>query len=570
MEAAPALNLLFFGDMPNLLLAAVLAAAGLPAAGIIAAPADMPASAVAPAAPPDASPRAETPASAQPLQGRLGPARKSVKLFAYGPSGRLFKLPEFLAFIARGERTDPPDPQLSGMLVTSPDEAASSKPILEQKGEFLTLSWERLPRIHLSLPWPVAGDGFSTVWLDKNGDGYSDGDMVFVNEEIAVTQYRRFKESLRKRATDWNPVYQPGAKARKAAEQAKELMARAHAERDAAARAQAFDAALQAVSLAWQKLLFEHGLQIAQTQRAKGALRFGLVIDEGIFQRLNEYRRVIAAIKRSGANWVRLVFRSNPDDFLYANLHSFNEYDSIIGELRGQGLRIMGTVLDTGQWPRSLTPQIYAERVKNLVFHYQDQIRSWEVGSELNGDWLGGASAPLPPDQVYRIYAAGAAKVKELDPALETVATLYWWDGGAPDREHSLFGWLKRYSREGFGRNLDLLAVSLQPDENPVGMAFEAIFERLHQELPDKRLMLGSLGYVDGDKLQGYWWLDADDVPAARDDLLVLFTTASCAMPRSLCGGFWWQTLEQMIPAQGKTTDLYRTYAKTIAHLGRR
>jgi len=511
----------------------------------------------------------EAPAAAASLPGRPGPVRRSLKLFAFGPSGKALKLEELLAFIGRADRAGPPDPQSSGIAVLGQDDVDAAKPRLEQTGELLTLSWERLPRVSLSLPWPVAGDGFSTVWADKNGAGYADGEAVFLNEEIAITQYRRFKESLRARATDWDPLYKPGAKARKAADLAQSLMARAHAQKDAVARARDFDAALAAVSTAWQKLLFEHGLQIATAARNKSSLRFGLVLDEGVFKRLDHYQRIVIAIKRSGANWVRLVFRSNPDDFVYANQRSFNEYDSIVNELTDQGLHVMGTVLDTGQWPRTMTSQVYAERIKNLVLHYKGQIRSWEVGSELNGDWLGGVSAPLSADQVFRIYSAGAAKVKEIDPALETVATLYWWDGTAPDAEHSLFAWLKRYSRQGFGRNLDVLAVSFQPDDNPVGMAFETVFARLHEEMPDKSLMLGSLGYVEKDRLQGYWWLKPDDVPAAREDLLVFATTASCAMPRSLCGGFWWQTLDQLIPGKGKTTDLYRAYAKTLEQLGR-
>ncbi|MDD5628800.1 MAG: hypothetical protein PHU21_07030, partial [Elusimicrobia bacterium] len=322
---------------------------------------------------------------------------------------------------------------------------------------------------------------------------------------------------------------------------------------------------------AWQKLLFEHGLQIALGSKDKGSLRFGLVIDESMFKRLSHYENIISAIERTGANWVRLVFRSNPEDFVYGSLRSFNEYDSIVAELRDRKLRIMGTVLDTGQWPRTMTPAVYAQRVKNLVLHYKDQIRSWEVGSELNGDWLGGVSAPLTCDQVFRIYSAGAAKVKELDPSLETVATLYWWDGTAPDAEHSLFGWLKRYSRQGFARDLDVLSLSLQPDDNPVGMAFEGIFDGAQAELPGKSLMLGSLGFAEKEKLQGYWWLkpDPDEVEAAREDLLIFATTASAAMPRSLGGGFWWQTLEQMIPSKSRTTSLYRTYAKTLERLGR-
>lgn len=113
--------------------------------------------------------------------------------------------------------------------------------------------------------------------------------------------------------------------------------------------------------------------------------------------RLDHYRDVIRAVKRSGANWVRLVFRSNPQDFLYANQSSFNEYDAVVKELRGQGLHIMGTVLDTGQWPRTMTPSIYAQRAQNLALHYKDAIRSWDVGSELNGDWLGGDERPAEP-----------------------------------------------------------------------------------------------------------------------------------------------------------------------------
>jgi hypothetical protein len=510
------------------------------------------------------------PAPAKASRGRLGAARRSLKLIAYDRAGKPLDLEGLLSFIGRADRAADADQKLSGIFVLPPDDpAAALRPVLEQKGELIVLTWEKLAQAALSLPWPVAEDGFSTVWADKGGAGYSDGDALFLNEELAITQYRLFKESLRKRTTDWSPLYKPGAKARKTAAQAQELMAKAHAEKGGSARARAFDAALTAVSAAWQKMLFEHGLQTALSAKRKAGLRFGLTIDESIFKRLDHYESLISAIKRSGANWVRLVFRSNPEDFTYASMRSFTEYDSLVAELRDQDLRIMGTVLDTGQWPRTMTPQIYAERTKNLVLHYKNQIRSWEVGSEINGDWLGGVSAPLSLDQTYRIYSAGAAKVKEIDESLETVATLYWWDGTAPDAAHSLFGWLKRYSREGFGRSVDVLSISLQPDDNPVGMALETIFERTAAEVPAKSLMLGNLGYAQRDKLQGYWWLRPDDIGAAREDLLVFSTTASCAMPSSLCGGFWWQTLEQMLPSKKRTTGLYRSYMKTLEQLGR-
>ncbi|HAM35593.1 MAG TPA: hypothetical protein DEB40_02180 [Elusimicrobia bacterium] len=512
---------------------------------------------------PEAAPQAS-----QPAKIRTSP-RKTLKLLAFDRSGQALNLQDFLAFIGRADMSKPADPRLSGIIVTAPDETSSAKPALEQEGDTLTLSWDRYQPIHISLPWPVNGEGFSTVWMDKNGAGYGDGDAVLVNEEIALTQYRRFKDSWRKRTLEWYPLYKPGAKSRKAADLAKDRMAQALEQKDPPARARAFDAALQAVSAAWRQTLFEHGLQIALNDRFNLPLRFGLVIDDGIFQRLDHYQSLIQAVKRGRANWVRLVFRSNPDDFVYASQRSFNEYDAIVKELREKGLRIMGAALDTSQWPRGMTSAVYAERVKNLALHYRDDIRSWEVGSELNGDWLGGVNSPFDPEQVHRIYSAAAAKLKGIDPTFETVASLYWWDGTAPDHEHSLFGWLKRYGRQGFGRDLDIVAVSLQPDDNPVGMALESIFERLNQELPGQRFMLGSLGYAEKDKLQGYYWLEPDDVEAARENLLGLLTASACAMPRSLCGGFWWQTLDQMFPGKGRTTGLYRSYAKTLEQLGR-
>ncbi|MFA6004748.1 MAG: hypothetical protein WC881_11855, partial [Elusimicrobiota bacterium] len=144
-----------------------------------------------------------------PVKTRLGPSLKKARLQAYDRSGRLLDLQGFLALIGRADRPAAADPERSGVAVTPPDERYSARPVLAQEGGQLTLIWDRLPNIHISLPWPVDEDGFSTVWLDKNGDGYADGDVIAVNEEIAITHYRRLKESLRKHVTEWDPLYKP-------------------------------------------------------------------------------------------------------------------------------------------------------------------------------------------------------------------------------------------------------------------------------------------------------------------------------------------------------------------------
>lgn len=496
----------------------------------------------------------------------------TLKLAAYDWKGRALDAASLQDFIGRADKKGPSLEESAGIVLSAPDSLSGFvKPQLRQEGKTAALNWKGLPKVQLSLPWPVEEDGFSTVWLDKGGAGYEDGDSLLLNEEIASAQYRLFLESWKKRTKDWAPTYKPGSKAEKLAARARELMGEAKAQSDSnpAERAAAFDKALHSVSTAWQKMLFEHGLQIAHDEKFKSPLRFGLTLDDSFDRNIDNYKWVIDKIAGSGANWVRLVFRSNPQDFIYGDERSFTLYDAIVSELKSRNLHVMGSVLDTAQWPKDLTPELYARRTKNLVLRYGSKIRSWEVGHEINGDWLGGPRTPLGLKKTFRIYSAAAAQVKSIEPTLETVATLYWWDGTAPDEDHSLFGWLRRYARAGFAENLDVVALSLQPEDNPVGMAFERIFERLHEALPGQRLMLGSFGYVEKEDLHGYWWLDGGDADGARKDLVILYTAASCAAKKSLCGGFWWQTLDQMLLPHRKASDLFSVYRKSLEQLGR-
>ena len=488
----------------------------------------------------------------------------SVKLIAYDRRGRPMNLAQLLAFIGRADKKPPLDPRDSGLAVSSPEGSGLAKPRLRQSGGLVVLEWDRLPRIQLSLPWPVAADGFSTVWADKNGEGFADGDAVFLNEEIALTQYRLFEEDLQRRSGQGSPPYQAGPQGRKLTEKARQSLSEARESRSAAKRAAAFDAALQAVSLAWERALFEHGRELARGP-GEPPPRFGLSLDESLLERPRELEWLAAAVRDSGANWARLVFRSNPRDFAYSEAGSFKEYDAAVSQLRKAGLRIMGCVLDAPQRPGGLTPAAYAARTKNLILHYKGLIASWEIASDLNGDWPGG----LSPGKAFAIYAAAAAQAKKTDPSVETVASLRWWDGTAPDAEHALFGWLSRRVPQGFGRDLDVVAVSLDPEDDPVGLAFATIFERVHRALPGKRLMLGSIGYVEKKDLKGYWWLDPFETGKAREDLATLYTAAACAVPRSLCGGFWRRTLEDMLPAKGKKTGLYKAYQSALRGLVR-
>ncbi len=495
----------------------------------------------------------------------------SVKLFAFDAKGTALDASGLARRLSRADEKTPDLERLPLWAVSTDGKTPPQRLKLSQQGKLALGSWDKAERVRLEFIWPVDEDGYNSVGADKGGAGFGNGELLFLDEEIAVTQYARFKESWKRRMSDWQPLYKPGNKAKELAAAATSAMAEAARQKETPARVKAYQKALQNTALAWEKMLFEHGLQHALDERRAPGLRFGLTLDETMLKRLDDLEWIAEAVRRSGANWVRLVFRANSSDFLYSSLRSFNEYDGIIEELAHNKIKVMGCVLDATAWPKTMTPELYAERTKNLVLHYRGKISSWEVGTELNGDWLGGASAPFSPEQVYRTYTAGVNKVKELDPALETVATLYAWEETAPNREHALSGWLPAQVKRGFGRNLDVVGLSIQPEENPLGMGFERAFDAASDALPGQKMMVSSLGYVEKEELRGYWWLAPDDADGARKDIAILYATASCAMPRSLCGGFWWQTLDQMLPpGRRKATDLYKVWRRTLDQLGRR
>jgi hypothetical protein len=494
----------------------------------------------------------------------------TVKLFAFDEKGAALGLPGLLARLARADDKKPEADKAAFWAFPLDEKTPPSRAKLAQLGPLVTATWPGGPA-RLELVWPVKEDGYSQVAADNGGNGFADGAAVFLDEEIAQTQYRLFKESWKRRTTDWQPLYEPGKKAKGLTDDAKNAMAAAAREKEAPKRAAAYEDALRLTALAWEKELYEHGLQLALDERRAKRERFGLTFDGTILKRLDDVDWLAEAVERSGSDWVRVVFRPNGADFMYASLRSFNEYDGVIKELRRRKIKVLGAILDTAQWPKTLTPEAYAERVKNIVLHYKGQVSSWEVGSEINGDWLGGASEPLTPDQVFAIYSAGAAKAKELDPETETLATLYWWEATAPDRLHSLSGWLKRYVAKGFGRNVDLIGLDVFPEDNPAGMALERAFDAVADAVPGPKTMLSSFGYIEKDQLKGYWWLAPDDVDGGRKDLLILYTVASCAMRSSVCGGFWWQTLDQMLPVgHHKATELFKVDVHTLTQLGRK
>lgn len=458
----------------------------------------------------------------------------------------------------------------SGLRLCAPDGSAlEGRPWWVAGSSEPAWRWEGGPRMTASLPWPLPEDGYSTVTLDGGGAGYEDGRTLLINEEAARWAYSTLIETLKERTTAWAPVYVPSSGAQRLVERAKSAVADATAAADPRKRARRFDEALAAVSLAWQQILVEHGRQTARDAKKGLALRWGLSLDENASRRLITFNRLAAELAGSGADWIRVVFALPLDDFAFGKAGSFTVYDELLKELGERRLHVMGSVLDSQLWPPELTPELYAERTKNLVTRYKEQIRVWEVASEPNGTWLGGRR-PLSDETILLCIQKGIVEVKRADPALETAATLHWWDGTAPDGRHGLPDWLTWAQERGFGVGLDSVGLSVYPHRHPLGLALEPAFRLLRKRFPEKSIFLGGWSFGDGKEPAPYWWLEPEAVDGARKDLTLLYNAAAPALvPGSIGGGFFWPTLDLMLPSDRHPTTLYKLYQKSLRDLRR-
>lgn len=490
-----------------------------------------------------------------------------IRLEAYGPDGRLLDQAALRALLDPSQSSPS-----SGLRLSAPDGAAlDGRPWWVEGSTTPAWSFSGGSRAVASLPWPVPEDGYSTVRLDADGTGYEDGRVILVNEEAARWAYAAMQDSLKERTGAWKPAYRPSLKAKGLVGAAKDAVAMATAAAERQERARLFDKALAAVSVAWQQVLVEHGRQTAADAGERGRLRWGVTLDETAAARPKDAPLLAKAVSEAGANWVRLVFGIPEDDPAFAKEASFTPYDELLKALAARKLSVMGSLLDSLLWPAGTTPELCAARAKALVARYKDRVRSWEVASEPNGTWLGGAGK-TDDEAVLECARQAATAVKAADIGLETTATLHWWDGTAPDGRHGLRDWLAWAKGRGFGDGIDAVGLSVYPSRHPVGLALEPAFRDLRAAFPGKPLFLGGWSYADSGERPAYWWLssEAEAVEGARKDLMLLYNAAAPALaPGSLGGGFFWQTLDLMLPNARQATPLYRLYKKSLYELKR-
>jgi hypothetical protein len=198
---------------------------------------------------------------------------------------------------------------------------------------------------------------------------------------------------------------------------------------------------------------------------------------------------------------------------------------------------VMGEILDSA-YVVNYSVAEYIERTNEYLNRFDDLVDIWEIGNEVNGEWLG-----EPADVVAKIQGAYNA-VKSKKERI-TALNLYYNKSCFEKSEHEMFAWAEAHIPIEMRNGLDYVFFSYYEDdcENVIHTQeeWQAVFDNLHALFPNAKLGFGEIGTVQPDKkaeqMQRYYSLDI------KGDYYV-------------GGHFWWYYRQDCVP---KTTELWKT-----------
>jgi hypothetical protein len=190
---------------------------------------------------------------------------------------------------------------------------------------------------------------------------------------------------------------------------------------------------------------------------------------------------------------------------------------------------VMGEILDS-QYVRAVDVRTYIRRTAVYLDVMGDEVDVWEIGNEINGEWLGRTK-----DVVAKMKGAyELVKARHKRAAL----TFHLSTGCHSDPRHEMFRWAQANVPESMKEGLDYVFVSYYEDRCKTPPPdWQTIFIRLGKMFPRARLGIGECGFS----------VSQPEDPQKAAYLRRVYGMRVRA-PRFVGGFFYWQFNSDMVP----------------------
>jgi hypothetical protein len=194
---------------------------------------------------------------------------------------------------------------------------------------------------------------------------------------------------------------------------------------------------------------------------------------------------------------------------------------------------VMGELLDSFYVKRYSVDE-YKNRVTEYLNALGNKVDLWEIGNEVNGEWLG--DTPTVVTKIYNAYQQVKAR------GFKTELTLYYNQGCWEKSQNEMFTWAQNNIPADMKQGLDYVLVSFYEDDcNGLQPNWQAVFDRLGTLFPNSKIGMGEVG---------------TQTAAAKAGYIQKYYGMKINHPRYVGGHFWWYFHQDMVPANAPLLDV--------------
>jgi hypothetical protein len=186
---------------------------------------------------------------------------------------------------------------------------------------------------------------------------------------------------------------------------------------------------------------------------------------------------------------------------------------------------IMGEILDSF-FVKNITTANYAARTTEYLNTLGSSVDIWEIGNEINGDWLGETpSVVAKMNASYNIIKAAGKK---------TALTLYYNEECWANPSNEMFTWAQAHVSSTMKQNLDYVWISYYEDDcNNLQPNWPVVFQKLATMFPNSKIGFGEVGTKISPKKASY---------------ITRYYNMQINQPNFVGGYFWWYFIQDMVP----------------------
>ena len=239
---------------------------------------------------------------------------------------------------------------------------------------------------------------------------------------------------------------------------------------------------------------------------------YGVTVDD--ISGLNEITNSLSKLSRKPTT--RIVFDENVAPSYYRNATvAINKVSYVMGE-----------ILDS-YYVKTVTVPGYLDRTSQYLNALGDVVDIWEVGNEINGEWLGNNA-----DVVAKMSGAyDMVKSQNKTAAL----TLYYNQDCWSRKSNEMFTWANANVPSRMKQGLDYVFISYyEADCNGLKPNWPVVFQKLATMFPNSKIGFGEVGTA---------------ARAQKADYLTRYYTMKIDVPNYVGGHFWWYFRQDMVPS---------------------